>query len=167
MKIAPARLLFWISGVLALTGVALRLAPVRLNVDSALPAAAADLTQPPRTAEQPGALLSYQPIVESNIFSRNRRPPDTRFVPPELVADPVEPDARAPAEPRLRLFGVAVGPTGAVALIDADPSIPGAEVYRLGDVVGDARLVVIEDDAVVLEGPGGRTVLRLPSLSRR
>ncbi len=56
---------------------------------------------------------------------------------------------------------MAAGPTGAVALIDADPSIPGAEIYRPGDRVGIYRLETIADTFVVLIGSGGSRVLTL------
>jgi hypothetical protein len=112
------------------------------------------------------ALLTYEGIVRANVFSQERTPPAERYVPPELAIQ-AAPVRAAQAAPRLRLFGVAVGPTGSVALIDADPEIPGAEVYRLGDIVAGASLIEIGDSAVVLEGPRGREVLTLPSSSRR
>ncbi len=110
-------------------------------------------------------LLSFEAIPRSNIFAPDRSPPPSRYIPPGQEAEqPIVRATPAPAPPRL--FGVASGPTGAVALIDADPSIPGAEIYRVGDRVRGARLTEIADTMVVIEGAGGRTVLRLPS-SRR
>ena len=69
--------------------------------------------------------------------------------------------------PELTLYGLATGPTGAVALIDADPSIPGAEIYRLGDRVGSYRLESIADTLAVLTGSTGRLVLTLDTPRRR
>ena len=110
-------------------------------------------------------LLSFEEIPRMNIFAQDRAAPNARYVPPGQEAD--RPAARvAPTPSPPRLFGVASGPTGAVALIDADPSIPGAEIYRVGDRVRNARLIEIADTTVVLEGAAGRTVLRLPR-SRR
>ena len=66
-----------------------------------------------------------------------------RFVPEGLRRDtvPVARAPRKPAEPSARLFGISRGPGGAVALIDADPDVPGAEVYRIGDTVRGGRVI--------------------------
>jgi len=60
-----------------------------------------------------------------------------------------------------------VGAEGAVALIDADPNVPGAEIYRVGDLVAGARLVAITDSSVTLAQPSGPLVLRLQPAARR
>jgi len=78
--------------------------------------------------------------------------------------------AAAPAAPRgptLKLYGITLSPQGAVALIDADPKVPGAEIYHLGDLVAGARLVAITDSSVTLAKPSGPLVLRLPPARRR
>jgi hypothetical protein len=51
--------------------------------------------------------------------------------------------------------------SGTAALIDANPSIPGAEIYQIGDVVDGKRIAAVSESTVVLEGASGRTVLRL------
>jgi hypothetical protein len=100
-------------------------------------------------------------IVQGNVFSTSRAAPRTRYTPPDLAsARPARPATRPAPPSRLRLFGTVVGPS-AVALIDADPAIGGAEVYRVGDVVGGSRIVAVSESTVVLEGVAGRTVLRL------
>lgn len=106
------------------------------------------------------ALLAYDDIVRHDPFAPGRKPPAERYVPPELRARQAA-RARTGATPRPRLLGVATGPAGAVALIDADPAIPGAEIYRLGDRVGPYRLAAIADSAVVLRGASGVHTLRL------
>ncbi len=159
------RVLYVLAGAMALAGLALRLWPARPAVP---PTDLINVAQPaaePSPSERAQALLAFQEIVQANVFSQSRTAPAERYVPPELAAATPAP-ARA-AAPRLRLFGVAVGPTGAVALIDADPAIPGAEVYREGDLVRGLRLIEIGETAVVLEGEDGRTVLTLPSSGRR
>ncbi len=166
MRIDGVGALFAVAGLLALAGVALRFAPARVAPVPAPPVPIAPREAEPSGREQAEALLSFQEIVRSNVFSQERTAPRTRYMPPELATQAAQTRPR-PAGPTYRLFGVAVGPTGAVALIDADPAIPGAEVYRPGDAVGDRRLISIADTAVVLEGPTGRTVLTLPSSSRR
>ncbi len=159
------RVLYVLAGVLALGGLALRIAPARPTVPATPTVQLAQPAAEPSPSERAQALLAFQEIVQANVFSQNRTPPAERYVPPELAAATPAP-ARA-AAPRLRLFGVAVGPTGAVALIDADPAIPGAEVYREGDLVRGLRLIEIGETAVVLEGAEGRTVLTLPTSGRR
>ena len=99
-------------------------------------------------------------ILEGNLLSEARRPPRTRLRP--AGAPEAAPETRPrPAAFQPRLFGTVVGPAEASALIDADPAVPGAEVYRLGDRLLGRRLTDISDSNVVLEGPVGRLVLRL------
>ncbi len=167
MRADSARVLYALAGVLALSGLVLRFAPASVPPVPAPPLTVNEPAAEPSGSERAEALLSYQGIVRANVFSRDRTPPPTRYVPPELAEAVAPPRAPTRTGPALRLYGVAVGPTGAVALIDADPAIPGAEVYRPGDTVGDARLVSIADTAVVLEGRAGRIVLTLPTSSRR
>lgn len=153
---------------LALAGLALRLAPAAVPRVTAPQVVVAQVGEEP-TATRSLPADSFAPIVQGNIFGQDRSPPEARYVPDELTGRQPEPPARqaAPAPRGPRLFGVAVGPADAVALIDANPAIPGAEVYRVGDLVAGARLIEIGDTAVVLEGPEGRRVLTLPSSSRR
>ena len=79
----------------------------------------------------------------------------------------VAPPKRKPAEPAIKLFGITRGPGGAVALIDADPKVPGAELYRVGDELRDGRVRFISDSTVLVARPSGRLVLRLPSTDGR
>jgi hypothetical protein len=100
------------------------------------------------------------------VFSPRRAPPATRFVPDWARRDSTPaPVARraTPVEPSIRLYGIARGGGGAVALIDADPRVPGAEVYRVGDLVRGSRVTAVTDSTVVLSGRGGSSVLRLPA----
>jgi hypothetical protein len=168
MKFETSRVLYTAAAVLALIGVVLRAVPSPVSTESVPQIIVADLAPSAAVAESGADPTAFLAVVNANIFSQDRQPPAERYIPPELREE-VEPTA-APASsgPRLpRLFGVVVGPADTVALIDADPSIPGAEVYRPGELVGDSRLVSVSDTAVVLEGPAGRRVLTLPSSSRR
>jgi hypothetical protein len=102
-------------------------------------------------------------IVAANVFSSDRAPPKKRYVPPALDGGSGD-VITTPAGPRpVRLFGITITPTDAHALIEADPTIPGAEVYRIGDPVRRSRLVELTDSTAVLNGPEGRQVLRLRS----
>jgi len=137
------------------------------------PLPSADVRQLPlplagqRTTAAPGATpsTSYEPIVAANIFSQTRTAPSVRFSPAGRAG--ARPAAPAPRGPRLTLYGTTVGPQGAVALIDADPKVPGAEIYRLGDVVAGAALVAITDSTVTLAEPSGPLVLHLRPAQRR
>ena len=143
-------------------GAAFRLAPASAPgpTDSAAAAMAAAV---PRQQPAVGA-DRYAAIVASNAFSASRTAPATRFVPEGLRRDtqPAPRPARKPAEVPPRLFGITRGPGGAIALIDADTAVPGAEVYRIGDEVRGGRITAIGDSTVVLTRPSGRLVLRLP-----
>ena len=136
---------------------------------SPLPQAAA-APLPLRTAGQAAtapagatAAPRYEAIVAANIFSQTRTAPLVRFTPAGRAARGT---ASASRRPPLKLYGITVGPQGAVALIDADPKIPGAEIYRVGDLVAGARLVAITDSTVTLAQPSGPLILRLPSGDR-
>jgi hypothetical protein len=104
----------------------------------------------------------YDTIVATNIFSQDRTPPAVRFSLPGREAAPTKPRG-----PTLRLYGITVGAQGAVALIDADPNVPGAEIYRLGDLVAGARILAITDSTVTLAERTGPLVLRLQPVARR
>jgi hypothetical protein len=149
-------------------GAALRLAPVRgPEALDAAPVAAAAAPGPRRTP--PPDTQRYRTIVAMNAFSAARTAPATRFLPEGLRRDtvPVARTARKPAEVPARLFGITRGPGGAVALIEADPTVPGAEVYQVGDEVRGGRITAIGDSTVVLSRPSGRIVLRLPDAGAR
>ncbi len=153
--------LFGVAGALSLLAlVAFILPPGSIDPREPLPPASVPAVTP-SPSEDAAALLGYQEIVGSNIFAPDRSPPATRYVPPELAAQQTTAVPDRPTAPRLRLYGVATGPTGAVALIDADPSIPGAEIYRLGDSVRDLILEEIADTYVVLGGASGSLTLPL------
>lgn len=162
----------WIAaGVLAAIGVALRVVPAAPPAVAVEAPAPYQVPEPPTGEEQAATLLSFQRIVSDNLFAQDRAAADERYTPPELMprdAPEARPTRPQPvARPALRLYGTAVGPEGSVALIDADPAIPGAEVYRVGDQVDGARLMEVQETAVILEGPAGRFTLTLPSSIRR
>ena len=156
------RVLYATAGVLALLGLWLRLARSALpspRADAAeLPAPAAGRGAPAPAQQPPAA--GFEAIAAANIFSQTRTAPSVRFVPVGQAAKRAAP--AAPRAPALKLYGTTLSPQGAVAIIDADPKVPGAEIYRLGDLVAGARLVAITDSDVTLAKPSGPLVLRLP-----
>ena len=163
------RALYAAAALFGAGGLALQYAPALLPASARAepvgvpPAAEA----PPRPAEV--GQSRFAPIVAKNAFSADRAAPKVRFVPEGLRRDTAAPP-RAPrkaAEPPVRLFGISRGPGGAVALIDADPKVPGAEVYQLGDEIRGGRITNISETTVTLTRPSGTTVLHLPDARER
>jgi hypothetical protein len=153
----------------ALLALALRLAPAP-HPGAVSPV---ELPQPAR-GPAPHALdedaAPYSAIVAGNIFSPTRTAPAVRFTPnrPLGGAAPAPPKPKPkPAGPGIRLFGITKGPDGAVALIDADPKIKGAEIYRVGDRVAGASISAISDSTVVITRSSGPLVLHLRSAVKK
>ena len=150
----------WGAAVLCLLGgIALRLAPAAVPVPSAPPIPTIQALAPAPT------LTSGEEVVTTNMFGASRTAPTVRFTPRGVVPPP----AAAPAPAPLRLYGITATGDGAIALIDADPRIRGAEIYRVGERVRSYRLMAINDSTVTLApDSGGRPlVLRLPPGVRR
>jgi len=157
------RVLWAVAAGCALAGVGLRLAPAARPPS---PADAAPVLAPQTLPTPPAAAATGEGIVAANVFAAARSAPRVRFSPlGAAVAD----RAPAPSRPSFTLYGITVMAQGgdARALIDADPRIPGAEIYRVNDLVGGARLSAITDSTVTLVQPSGPLVLRLRPGSRR
>jgi hypothetical protein len=115
-----------------------------------------------------GNAAMYAPVTSANVFSQLRTPPTVRFVPEGRAAPPSTAVSRPKhRQPVFRLFGITIGAKGAIALIEADPKLRGAELYRLGDRVGGSPITAITESTVVIRRPGGPLVLRLPPAARR
>jgi hypothetical protein len=113
----------------------------------------------------------YAAIVAANIFSPTRTPPAVRFTPNSPVGGvartPPPPTPKPkPAGPAIRLFGITKGLNGAVALIEADPKIKGAEIYRVGDRVAGLPISAISDSTVAIARRAGPLVLHLRSAGK-
>ena len=151
-------MLYAMAAILLLVGLAVRLAPAPLGPGPA-PGVRATRSGPdsPKTIRETAGADAA--IVGGNIFSVSRSAPRVRYSPPDLAPsrEPTRSRSR-PAAPGLRLFGTV---SGTAALIDADPAVRGAEIYQIGDVVRGNRITAVSESTVVLEGPTGRTVLRL------
>jgi hypothetical protein len=145
-------------------------APARAAIvaTAGVPGAPANAPQAAPTAVD-SALIGQ--IVSSNIFSPDRAPPRRRYAPPSTApAQPATADTAPSGPPPMRLYGVTLSAAGdSVALIEAEPSIPGAELYRIGDDVRTALLAALSESTAVLKWPDGRqTILRLtPRTPRR
>src|SRR2546422_8595301 len=149
---------------LSVAGVVLGLLGLWLRFSrSPLPQAAAaplPLRNAARAATAPAGATGaprYEAIVAANIFSQTRTAPLVRFAP---AGRAVRGTASASRRPPLKLYGITVGPQGALALIHAGPEIPGAEIYRVGDLVAGARLGAITHSTRPLAPPAGSLILR-------
>jgi hypothetical protein len=113
-------------------------------------------------------------IVMENVFSSTRSAPLRRYMPPELAGDTsagmlpdpsVNDSAALSAGFMPQLFGTIVGDQGSGAsraLLQLDALDPVPRLYKEGERAGGYRVVSIGHREVVLTGPAGRTVLRLP-----
>ena len=133
------RLLWPAAAVLGLAAMAFRAIPPAHPAASAL-----TIPQPQSLAALP-TVESGTEIVATNLFAASRRPPERRFLPRGF-----EPPVNAPTPAPIVLYGVTLAAADPLALIDADPKVPGAEIYRVGQQVRDARLVAITDSTVTL-----------------
>lgn len=151
--------LYAVAAVFALMGLVLRALPSRVEPPALPPVVALSAT--PDTVPTPPA---QGDLARANPFSPERTAPAVRYAPSGAATRRAPPAATAAtaAGRGLRLVGTLQTPSGTVALIDGDPATPGAEMYRAGDTVGDSRLISVGDSSVVLQGPLGRRVLRLP-----
>ena len=162
------RILWPAAALLSLTGIGLRLAPVPL------PPANAPVIPSAQPLPAAPALESGAGIVAGNVFAVSRSAPRLRFMPRGAGQTgspaPAPGPAPAPAPAPLTLYGITIKGPDALALIDADPRVPGAEIYRIGDRVRGSRIVAITDSTVTLaplSGGGAAQVLRLPAGVRR
>lgn len=153
-----ARLLWPLALTFSIVGMVLRLAP------AAVPSANAPTITPAQPLPPVPALASGTEVVAANIFAASRSAPRLAFSPRGHV-----PVTATPAPAPLVLYGVTVTADDALALIDADPQIPGAEIYRVGERVGANRLIAITDSTVTLAPASGTAplVLRLRAGVRR
>ena len=162
--IGLTRTLYVAAALLAIMGVGIQFArPAALRTGGGSAAVSLPASAVPEERPQPGP-GAFEDIVALNIFSEARVPPRRRYVPPSASDSAPRPPARPrarPAAPAYRLFGTIIESNDTTALIDSNPKLPGAELYRVGDRIGRLRITAIREDAVVLDGPGGRRVLRL------
>lgn len=127
-----------------------------------MPDAVASSAAPRATPDELNRLATL--AVARNPFradrSRSIRQPPASAEPEALPpSEFVEP---SPAPPPVRLFGVAAQTGGgglAAMALEGEPS----RVLRIGDQIGDFRLISVSPGAVRLQGPDSTLVLRLTS----
>ncbi|UCC24442.1 MAG: hypothetical protein JSU98_11970 [Gemmatimonadales bacterium] len=166
MNRREARRALALAGVLALLALVLRLTPVK--APRAPTPVEPGMAGPPSPAAwlEPSADGSlYAAIVDGNVFSPDRTAPPLPSA-GTLGAGAAGAPAARPGQ-RFRLSGLVRGPDGWVALIDADPDLPGAELYQVGDSVGTYLLEQATDSLVVLRRGARTQILRLDTISGR
>jgi hypothetical protein len=158
----------------AIAGFALAACPPRVGVDPVV-VHLAPLAPPAPPARNEADSLAEE-IVLANLFASNRTPPGRRYQLMDVAVDSataggevgLPPDETAAAS-RLGplLYGTIVRESGSLALLQVDPAAQGPQLFGVGDRAGPWRVVSIAAREVVLAGPAGRLVLRLPSQEER
>jgi general secretion pathway protein C len=119
----------------------------RMEVSSRVPPLAQSATA---EAPEKRAFQQYAVIQERNLFGARGRPANPAPKPPTPAAPPAKPAAA------LKLVGTVVGgPDHTYAVIE-DLSSKRQDLYRLGDLVREAKLVEITRNRVVLDNRGRR-----------
>lgn len=150
------RALWSVATVCAIVGVALRVVP------AATPGPAPAVVPAPFTPPAVPPVATGAAVVDANIFASSRTAPRLRF---SARTGVVRSPSSAPVAPDLTLYGITVTAEGAFALIEADPQVAGAEIYRVGNLVRGARVMAITESTVTLAPVSGghARVLRLPA----
>jgi general secretion pathway protein C len=99
-------------------------------------------------------LTQYAVIQERNLFGGRGR----RLTPPPPPPPPPPPVAAKPVA-SLKLVGTVVGPPERTYAVIEDLSTKRQDLYRLGDVVREAKVVEVTRNRVVLENRGRREEL--------
>lgn len=149
-----------------LAGVAFLFAPAHANVETlALPEPASVSVMAVDTRMNADSLT--EDIILYNLFSPSRTAPSRRYAGSSAEDQGPVPDANdGTISPGFSpvLIGTAVSerPGETRALLQLLPSDPTPRLYAVGDRAGGYSVVSIDARAVVLTGPRGRVVLRLP-----
>jgi hypothetical protein len=147
-------------------GLGFLIAPTRVGVAPlALPALGADTMM---TAAPVPADSLTEDIILYNLFSPSRSAPSRRYA-AQSAGGAMEPDESNPSgsssggfSPSLIGTAVSDRPGETRALLQLIASDPTPRLYAVGDRAGGYSVVSIDARAVVLNGPRGRVVLRLP-----
>ena len=149
-----------------LLGLGFMVAPTNVDVmPLALPEHASDSTMPSRARIQADSIT--EDIILYNLFSPSRTAPSRRYS-AQSVAGSGMPDENGLAAPSGGFSPVLVGtavsdrPGETRALLQLLANDPTPRLYAIGDRAGGYSVVSIDARAVVLNGPRGRVVLRLP-----
>ena len=153
-----------IAVVAALLGLGFMVAPTTVDVAPlALPAHSADTMMTPARVS---ADSITEDIILYNLFSPSRTAPSRRYTTQSVVNQGGAPDESVAPSTGFSpvLIGTAVSerPGETRALLQLLANDPTPRLYAVGDRAGGYSVVSIDSRAVVLNGPRGRVVLRLP-----
>ena len=156
----------WLTALGLLTGAGFLLAPVNTEVEPLEVGILPD-SVPIAATTRTGADSLSEDIILYNLFAVSRTAPSRRY----SGSSAAEQDAGSTMSPSPlassfmpELIGTAVSgkPGETRALLRLLASDPAPRLYAVGDRAGGYSVVSIDARAVVLSGPRGRVVLRLP-----
>jgi hypothetical protein len=107
-------------------------------------------------------------IILYNLFSPSRTAPTRRYAGPNVAAPDMTDPNGEPTPPSVGFMPVLIGtavserPGETRALLQLIASDPTPRLYGVGDRAGGYSVVSIDARSVVVTGPRGRVVLRLP-----
>jgi len=160
------------AGVVALVlGLGFLLAPANTNVEPlSLPESPGVSSLPPGGRADADSLT--EDIILYNLFSPTRTAPSRRYSATASGQDPdpsgmspetnTNPSSMAGFAPELIGTAVSERPGETKALLRLLSTDPTPRLYAVGDRAGGYSVVSIDPRSVVLAGPRGRVVLRLP-----
>ena|SRR5687768_14429798 len=150
----------------ALLGLGFLLAPTNVDVAPlALPAHGADTMMSPARVQ---ADSLTEDIILYNLFSPSRAAPSRRYTAQSVAGGSAPDDNNESVSPSSGFSPVLIGtavserPGETRALLQLLATDPTPRLYGVGDRAGGYSVVSIDARAVVLNGPRGRVVLRLP-----
>lgn len=156
----------WLTVLGLVTGVGFLLAPVTVDVEPLQVGILAD-SIPVAASTRASADSLTEDIILHNLFASSRTAPTRRYSPGNAATQ--DPGSEVSASSMSssftpELIGTAVSekPGETRALLRLVSSDPAPRLYSVGDRAGGFSVVSIDARSVVLSGPRGRVVLRLP-----
>lgn len=154
----------WLTVLGLMTGIGFLVAPVNADVEPLAVGVLADSVAVSPTSRT-GADSLTEDIILYNLFAPSRTAPSRRYAASSTVGEPdaaPSPSASGGFTPELIGTAVSEKPGDTKALLRLLASDPTPRLYAVGDRAGGFTVVSIDARAVVLSGPHGRIVLRLP-----
>jgi hypothetical protein len=157
----------WVSVLGLLAGIGFLLAPSRDDVEPFAVGVLAD-SVPILVRSNTSADSLTEDIILHNLFAPSRTAPARRYASASTTddgaMDPNTPPASMSSGFKPELIGTAVSERAGEtrALLRLLASDPAPRLYSVGDRAGGYSVVSIDARVVVLSGPRGRVVLRLP-----
>ena len=156
----------WLTILGLVIGVGFLLAPVNADVEPLAAGIRADSIPVAATTSTSADSLT-EDIILHNLFASSRTAPSRRYSGTDVTSRDVDAEVSASSMASSfmpELIGTAVSgkPGETKALLRLIASDPSPRLYAVGDRAGGYSVVSIDARTVVLSGPRGRVVLRLP-----